>query len=62
MRRFSSLLKTLCLIGCGGALWMLGAGTCVPYNFYASLLGDTVITGVTGAALSSFLTAIGLGT
>ncbi len=54
------LFRMLGLLGCGGLLWMLGAGTCVPYNFYSSLLGDTIITGVASAVLSNVLTATGI--
>jgi len=49
------------LVSCGGIMWILGAGSCVPYNFYADLLGNTIITGITSAVLTSFLAAAGIG-
>ncbi len=43
MSRLVRWSKIMALLGSGGMLWMWGAGSCVPYNFYASLLGDGII-------------------
>jgi len=43
MTRFHRIGKIVALAGCGGIFWMWGAGSCLPYNFYSSLLGDTII-------------------
>jgi hypothetical protein len=62
VRHNKTILRVASLAGCGGLLWMWGAGSCVPFNFYADLLGNTIITGVTSAVLTSVLTAVGVGT
>lgn len=43
MKSWNRLVKVVTLVTCGGALLMWGAGSCLPYNFYSSLLGDAVI-------------------
>jgi len=53
MSKFWRLTKMMALIGCGGMLWMGGTGSCLPYNFYASLLGDTFIAGIVGVVAGS---------
>lgn len=42
MNRFRHFCKALVLASCGGIMLMWGAGSCLPYNFYATLLGDSV--------------------
>jgi hypothetical protein len=44
MKRWHRFLKVATLATCGGAMWMWGAGSCLPYNFYSNLLGDAVIS------------------
>jgi hypothetical protein len=43
MKSWNRLLKVVALVACGGAMFMWGAGSCLPYNFYSGLLGDAVI-------------------
>ncbi len=43
MSRFHRPLKVLALATCGGVFWILGAGSCLPYNFYSTLLGNSII-------------------
>ena len=62
MRKFFSSWKFMALAGLTGMLWMWGAGSCVPYNFYASLLGDTIIAGAAGTIVSNLAAPIGAGT
>ena len=38
-----SMWKVLVLSVLGGSLLMWGTGSCLPYNYYASLLGDGII-------------------
>lgn len=51
-------LRWCALASAGGTLW--AAGGCLPENFYATLLGDTVVTGTVSALLTAALAAIGL--
>lgn len=43
MNRWHRFWRVAALVSCGGALWMWGAGSCLPYNFYSTLLGDAII-------------------
>ncbi len=52
MRRFNRLTKLIALATCGGMFWMWGAGSCVPYNFYAGLLGNTIVAGFVGTIVN----------
>ena len=44
MNRFHRLWKVVALASCGGVFWMWGAGSCLPYNFYSDLLGNSIIS------------------
>lgn len=61
MCALARLFKPTRLVSCGGLMLIWGAGSCVPANFYADLLGNTVIAGVTNAVLTSVLAAAGVG-
>ena len=54
------LSKWIALATVGGFLLAGGAGSCLPENFYAGLLGDTIISTVVGAVLNAGLTAAGV--
>ncbi len=56
MSRFVRWSKVIVLLGTGGMLWMLGAGSCLPQNFYPTLLGDTII-GTFAATLAGSIAA-----
>jgi hypothetical protein len=38
-----SIWKVLAISALGGSLLLYGSGSCLPYNFYSSLLGDSII-------------------
>ena len=54
------LSKWVALATVGGFLLMGGAGSCLPANFYAGLLGDTIVSTVVNAVVNAGLTAAGV--
>ncbi len=46
MHRFNRFIKVMALLAGGGMLWMWGAGSCLPFNFYSGLLGNSITAGV----------------
>jgi hypothetical protein len=51
-------MRWAALLSAGGTLF--SAGSCLPENYFATLWGDTVVTGVTNAVLQAVLTNVGL--
>ncbi len=58
MSRFHRPLKVLALATCGGVFWILGAGSCLPYNFYSTLLGDSIIATFTSTIVSAIASGL----
>ena len=56
MARFHRLFKIMALLTCGVAT-MWGAGSCLPYDFYANLLGDSIIATIVSTVAGSVATA-----
>ncbi len=53
LAKWSAMLMT-------GSLWVLGAGSCLPDNFWPTFLGDTILTGVASSLLAAALAGAGL--
>ncbi len=43
----------------GGLLWVAGAGSCLPQNFWSGFLGDTIISGTTSAVIDTIVAQAG---
>ncbi len=59
-RSMARLSRWAALATAGGFLLLDGAGSCLPENFYSTLLGDTIIAGTVSAVLNGFLAQAGL--
>lgn len=53
------MMKWLTILSMGTCM-ALGAGGCLPEDFWPAFVGDTIITGVGGAILASVLGTAGL--
>ncbi len=58
MARVYRCMKWVALLSVGGTLF--AANGCLPANFFAGLLGDTIVTGITSAVLDAVLANNGL--
>jgi hypothetical protein len=58
MTRILRPMKWMGLLVAGGML--MTANGCLAPNFYSTLLGDTIVTGVTSAVLNVVLASAGL--
>lgn len=58
MTRLPGLIKRMVLLATCGTLFT--AGGCLPPNYLATLLSDTIVPGVAGALLDSVLASAGL--
>lgn len=53
----SSLFKWCRLVLMGGVLFA-GSGSCLPDNFWAGLLGDTIISGATAVVVETIVSGV----